>query len=207
MYVTLTNALSATQALDVSTLQISGNDFALFSPGAENCFNILAGGTCTIPIAFTPAAAGARTGTLTITDNSNTSPHVVALNGTGIAGNVTASPSNLVFPLTTDGTSVTIGSLLSDTMGSTITVNSVAITGPYATDIGSGGCVNGNKISAVTGTCVVSIKFTPNGVSNPGTATVNFPQLGAGPHATGSVVINLTPVPERIPTSTQIRIC
>ncbi len=184
MFVTLTNSASATQTLNVNGLQISGNDFAIFSPGSQNCFNIAAGATCTIPVAFTPSLAGARAGTLTITDNSTTSPHVVNLQGTGIAGTVSASPSNLIFPLTTVGSSLTMGAVLSNTTGSAITVNSVVFTGPYATDIGAGTCVNGNKVTAVTGSCVVYIKFTPTGVSNSGSATVNY--------TGGSVVITLS---------------
>ncbi len=185
MSVTLTNNASATQTLNVSTLQISGNDFAIFSPGSGNCFNVAAGATCTIPIAFTPSAAGARTGTLTITDNSTTSPHVITLNGTGIAGSVTATPNPLPFPSTNVGSSVTLGANLSNTTGSPITISNIVFTGPYALDKGSNGCSIGQTVSAVTGACVVYIKFTPTGATNTGTATITY---GSG----STIVINLS---------------
>jgi hypothetical protein len=39
--------------------------------------------SCTIAVTFTPSAAGAQTGTLTITDNANHAPQRVSLSGTG----------------------------------------------------------------------------------------------------------------------------
>ncbi len=42
-----------------------------------------AGASCTINVTFTPAAAGTRSGTLTVTDNGTGSPRTVTLSGTG----------------------------------------------------------------------------------------------------------------------------
>jgi titin len=58
---------------------------------------VAAGGTCTIAISFTPAASGARTAALTITDNASGSPQSVALTGTGTHDVIlgwTASPTS-----------------------------------------------------------------------------------------------------------------
>ena len=41
------------------------------------------GASCTIDVGFKQAAKGARTGTLTLTDNAGNSPQTVALTGTG----------------------------------------------------------------------------------------------------------------------------
>ena len=52
--------------------------------------------TCTLGVAFTPAALGAHGATLMIFDNATTSPQHSTLSGTGIAG-LTVSKSSLVF--------------------------------------------------------------------------------------------------------------
>jgi hypothetical protein len=53
--------------------------------------SIAAGMNCQVGVRFTPAAAGARTGSLSIASNAMGSPHTVALSGNGISAS--ASPS------------------------------------------------------------------------------------------------------------------
>jgi Abnormal spindle-like microcephaly-assoc'd, ASPM-SPD-2-Hydin/Beta-propeller repeat len=76
--VTLTNTGNA--ALTISSITPSG-DFAVSNNpcGAS----LAAGANCMISVTFTPTVAGARTGTLTITDNAGGSPQMVSLTGTG----------------------------------------------------------------------------------------------------------------------------
>jgi hypothetical protein len=57
------------------------------------CGSSLAGGaTCTVTVTFTPAAAGARGGTLTVDSSAPGSPHSASLSGTGVdaGGNLAA---------------------------------------------------------------------------------------------------------------------
>lgn len=103
--VTLTN--NSALLLQLATPALTG-DFAI-APGSNTCGATLAPGTaCTLQLAFTPTAGGPRTGTLTVSDNSPTSPHVLALTGTGVDFTLTANGSstqtvqsgtNAVFPL------------------------------------------------------------------------------------------------------------
>lgn len=87
--VTLTNSAQAT--LTLSSIAASG-DFAQ----ANNCgTSVAAGSNCTISVTFTPTAAVARTGTLTIKDNANGSPHTIALSGTGVSFGLTSSSTSL----------------------------------------------------------------------------------------------------------------
>jgi hypothetical protein len=75
--VTLTNASSA--ALQISQISASG-DYSQ----SNNCgASLAAGAACQIAVTFAPTASGARTGTLTITDNAAGSPQSVPLSGTG----------------------------------------------------------------------------------------------------------------------------
>jgi hypothetical protein len=46
---------------------------------------VAVGANCTVSITFAPTAGGTRTGRLTITDNSPSSPQVIGLTGTGLA--------------------------------------------------------------------------------------------------------------------------
>jgi F5/8 type C domain-containing protein/HYDIN/CFA65/VesB family protein/ASPM-SPD-2-Hydin domain-containing protein/alpha-1,3-glucanase-like protein len=75
--VTVTN--SGTSAANVSNVAVTG-DFSQ----TDNCGTIAAGGSCAVTVSFKPTAAGARTGTLTLTSNANNSPTTIALSGNGI---------------------------------------------------------------------------------------------------------------------------
>jgi hypothetical protein len=92
--VTLKN--TGTGPLTINTIAASG-DFAATSTGANACpinpVTLAAGGTCTISVTFAPTAAGARSGTLTVTDNGAGSPQTIPLNGTGWDFQVTAPSS------------------------------------------------------------------------------------------------------------------
>src|SRR5207245_6553420 len=54
-----------------------------------------AGANCTISVTFAPTTIGARTGTLTITNNAGGSPHAVPLTGTGWDFTLTPAPSSV----------------------------------------------------------------------------------------------------------------
>ena len=86
MTVTLTN--TGTAALTINSFAASG-DFAATSTGASACptspATLPAGANCTINVTFTPTASGARTGTLSLTDNAGGSPQIMTLSGNGTA--------------------------------------------------------------------------------------------------------------------------
>ena len=88
--VTLTSSGDA--ALNISSISVTGN-FAQ----SNNCGSALAAGAnCTLNVAFTPTATGARTGTLTIADDAlNGSPQTTSLTGTGVDFSLAASPSSV----------------------------------------------------------------------------------------------------------------
>jgi hypothetical protein len=81
--VTLTN--SGSTAVTIGSINITG-DFGQ----TNNCgAMVAAGSSCAISVTFSSAGVGARTGTLTVTDNSSASPHIVALSGTGVGFSLT----------------------------------------------------------------------------------------------------------------------
>ena len=88
--------------------KVATGDFALLAEGDTCGTTLAANGACTLQIAFTPTVSGVRTGTLSISDNSPNSPHVMQLSGTGVDfalepnGDTTItinSGQNAVFPL------------------------------------------------------------------------------------------------------------
>src|SRR5262249_31860789 len=78
-FVSLTNV--GTGALAITAISPSG-DFTAVS----NCGSTVAvGASCSIAVTFTPTAAGARTGAISIVDDASGSPHTGPLHGTGQA--------------------------------------------------------------------------------------------------------------------------
>jgi hypothetical protein len=78
--------------LTINSIAASG-DFAETNTCPTSPTTLAPGGTCTISVTFAPTATGARTGTLTITDNASGSPQTIPLTGSGWDFQVTAPAS------------------------------------------------------------------------------------------------------------------
>src|SRR5208283_5320297 len=107
--VTLTNpgnaALTVTQALP------SGTGFSM--SGASMPMTINAGSSTSFTAKFSPPAVGSDAGGISIVSNAPGSPATIALSGTGIEGQLGASPSSVNFG------SVAVGSNGTQTITST----------------------------------------------------------------------------------------
>jgi len=79
--ITLTEVGNA--ALTVSSVAASGTNAADFHV-TSTCGAVSALGTCTITIYFNPQAAGARSGSVTVTSDAASSPDVLTLSGTAV---------------------------------------------------------------------------------------------------------------------------
>jgi hypothetical protein len=165
--VTLSNTGGA--ALAVASVAISG-DFS----EANNCgSSVTEGGSCTISVTFTPTSVGTRTGTLTVTDNSNGatgSTQTVSLAGTGttpapLAG---TSPASLTFAATMVNSSASSQAVtLSNTGGAALSVAGIAASANFAQTNNCGSSV------AVGGSCTITVTFSPTkGGSLTGTLTI-----------------------------------
>ncbi|MGA7564473.1 MAG: choice-of-anchor D domain-containing protein, partial [Terriglobales bacterium] len=151
--VTLTNTGAST--LDISSITTSG-DFAQTTSTNPCGATLVAGAKCLIKVTFTPTAVGTRTGTLTITDNSPSSPQTVALSGTGTA-QATLTPATKTFPTETVGTSSPAKTFtLSNKQPVSLTGISISTTGDFS--------VSSTTCKASLGaksTCTISVVFTP----------------------------------------------
>lgn len=80
---TVTLANGGTAALAIGSISVTGANAGDFAE-SDNCpASLAAGATCTATVTFTPTAAGARSASLTVTDNAADSPQAVALSGNG----------------------------------------------------------------------------------------------------------------------------
>jgi len=77
--ITITNSGTASATI-TSVLSSSASEFPIVG---NTCGIVAAGANCKVTVAFKPLAAGARSGTLTVTSNATGSPHAVTLSGTG----------------------------------------------------------------------------------------------------------------------------
>ncbi len=132
----LTLKNTGTSTVSVSSFAIAGTNASSFLISTKTCTTSLAvGASCTLSIAFKPAASGTLTATFNATDNATGSPQTVALKGTGATASptVTLTPTNLTFAATTVGSTSAAQVLTFTNSGSTaLSVSSFKFTGANA---------------------------------------------------------------------------
>src|SRR3989449_239941 len=187
---TLTN--NGGTPLNLTSITITGAQAADFAFAAGNTCptgagSVVPGASCTISISFTPAATGARTATVTITDDAASSPQSVSLAGMGIAPAVTLAPTNLAFGdqrLSTTSPAQTV--TLTNSGTATLSITSIALAGSNPGDfaIAAGTtCTNGATVVAGA-SCLLNLTFTPTAA---GTRTATVPITDDAPGSPQSV--------------------
>jgi len=199
---TLSFVNNGTGADTVSSVAISGTNSGEFAQ-TNNCTTVAAsGGTCTISVIFTPAltATGARSATLTVTDNSNGvagTTHIASLSGTAAAS---AAPTATVSPSTLSFTSSTAQSVtVTNTGASAVTVSGITITGTNASVFAeTNSC--GTSI-AIGASCSISVTFAPGGTAGSFAASLNIADNVTGSPQTVALSGTAAPVATFSPTS------
>jgi len=159
--ITVTSNGSA--ALTISRISVTG-DFA----ETDNCTGqtLVVGSTCTVNVTFTPTTAGTRSGTLTISDNTITSPQVVTLTGTGTAPTVSVTPTSLSFgnclintACTATVTGTDVVTLTNTSASSQLQIVGINASGDFVwSPTQSNGCANSLAAGA---NCTLNVTFTP----------------------------------------------
>jgi 6-phosphogluconolactonase (cycloisomerase 2 family) len=156
--VTLTNA-SPNSALNIANIAASGS-FALATTGTSCPYaggTIDVGATCTLDVRFTPSAIGPATGTVTLTDNGQSSPQTLGLTGTGTNPVAGVSPPSLTFNSQYVGTTSTSQQvILSNTGNAPLTITSIATSANFGE---TNNCQNATV--AGPGSCAINVTFTP----------------------------------------------
>jgi len=151
--VTVTNASS--HSVTFTSITSSG-DF----PESNTCPSTLnAGLNCTITVAFKPAAAGTRTGAVTLKDNDPGSPtQTIALTGIGTTNAMTLIPSSLSFPAQIPGTTTSQSITLYNDGTAAVNITNIGISPTGSTFTQTNNCqstLNPNT------NCAIQVFFTP----------------------------------------------
>lgn len=165
--VTLANSGAAT--LTGISVSIGGTNAGDYSQ-ANNCGASLApGASCAIAITFKPAAAGARSATLSVATAAG--PVSASLTGAGVtAAAPSLTPSSLNFGTVTIGVaSATQELTLANPSSTPLTGIRVSLSGPNGADFG--GMTNCQSTLAAGATCTVNLFFKPS-VGGAGAATL-----------------------------------
>ncbi|MGA7221073.1 MAG: choice-of-anchor D domain-containing protein [Candidatus Sulfotelmatobacter sp.] len=182
--VTLFNSSFAT--LTITSIAVAGTDPGDFSQ-SNNCGGSVASWSyCTINAVFKPTAAGARTATISVTDNAAGSPQSVALNGTGTTGGPTASlsPTSVVFAsqnLVSTSSPQTV--TLTNSGTATLNINSIVAEGDYAQTNNCGSSL------AAGANCAVQVTFSPSAT---GTRTGHLTFSDSDPSTLQTVILSGT---------------
>jgi hypothetical protein len=157
--VTLTN--SGTATLTISSITLTGTNPGDFAQ-TNNCgTSVLASGSCTINVTFSPTAAGAQSANISVADNAAGSPQTVPLTGTGVTATagISFSPTSIAFAARTVGTSSAPTAVtVTNTGSATLTITTIAISGGNTTSFSQ---TNNCTSVAPAGTCTINVTFTP----------------------------------------------
>ena len=179
----------------LNTIALGGTNPGDFSTTGSGC---TAGGQvgalsyCTIRFTFTPAAAGSRFATLTITDTDPGSPRSITLSGTGISSSVpevTLNPASLTFASQAEGTTSAAQNInLTNNGTGNLTISSIVIAGADPTDYKqTNNCPTTPATLAAGFSCNIAVTFSPVATgTRTATATVTDSATGS-PHS-----VNLT---------------
>jgi len=201
--VTLTNnGLAPLTVASVTTLTAAGSNSTEFAE-SDNCVSsrsIPPAGTCAINVTFTPAAAGSRTATLQVTDNSGYitgNQHTVNLTGTGAAPGVSVSPTTLTFSSQAVGTSSPSQPVTLTNSGSeALSISGITTSGDFSQ---TNNC--GNSLAAGSA-CTINVTFTPTAV---GARTASLVITdNSGGESGSQQTINLTGTAVQATTSTEL---
>jgi parallel beta-helix repeat protein len=150
-------------AASVSSIAATGD----FSQTNTCGSSIAANGSCTVSVKFAPAAAGTRTGTLTV--NAGGVTNTVSLTGTGTAPGpvLNAAPASLSFAGTVVGASSSAKTVTVTNSGtSAAAVSGVSVTGDFSQTSTCSSVAAGSS-------CTVSVTFRPTASgARTGTLTV-----------------------------------
>ena len=151
---------------------------------------LLPGLSCSIGVTFTPQAAGARNGSLVVTNDGNALPgsqEIMRLTGTGYQPVATLSATVLTPGANLGGSSAPQRVTVTNTGASPLTIRAIAIGGAAAGDFSqTNTCVRTIQPGA---SCAITVNFTPHGY---GLRSATLTVYDDGPGGSQSVALRGT---------------
>jgi hypothetical protein len=190
----LTIKNTGTANLSVTQAALAGTGFSL--TGLTLPLTVAPGGSSSFTVGFTPASASSFAGSVTLVNNSPSSPLVVALAGTGVAPalQLTASPVSLSFGSIATGTSTTQSVTVANTGNSSVTISQISESGtgfsaagftvPFTLAAGQSMTFSVTFDPATTGSLSGSVTITSTASNSPATIALS----GTGVQAQISVI-------------------
>jgi streptogramin lyase len=159
--ITVTNASGGAATITGAT--VTGANAADFTIGTNTCLVALPnGGTCSVQIAFKPAAAGNRSASLSLTDSAPGSPHQDLLSGAGQSGAPTLTPANFNFGSQAAGTvGKSSNFTLTNLTGGPVSITSAALGGTNPGDFRITADTCSGKSVADSSSCAIAVAFGP----------------------------------------------
>jgi hypothetical protein len=186
--VTVTN--TGNTNVQVSSITVSGTGYTL--TGVSVPTTLTPSQTLTFGVVFTPSAAGASTGSVTVTSNATGSPATISLSGTGAQAGLTVSPTSFSFGSVVDGQTKSQAFTITNSGTASLTISQVSITaagysvnGLSATTLAPGATATFNAVFAPTtaGTLAGTVNIASNAPNSPTTVALS----GTGVAATQTV--------------------
>ena len=161
---TITNSTS--QSVTFTAIGFTGANSSDFSDTTDCGTTLVSSAVCKVHVTFTAGAVGARSGSLSLSDDAPGTPQMVGLTGTGVnASAVRLSATTITFPGETVGMASTPQSvMLTNTGNVTLNIASIAVTGTNAGDFTLAPAGSCGATVAVHDTCTVNVTFTPSAV-------------------------------------------
>ena len=170
---TVTNTGGETVTLSSAT--VSGAGFTVTGLAAP--VTLSTGQAAAFNVVFTPSAAGATSGALTINSNASNATLSIPLSGTGVAlGQLGSNPASISFGNVQTGTSQSLNAILTNSGGTSLTILT-------ATASGAGFSVSGLAASLTLGagqSTSFTILFSPT-AGGAASGSVNITSNGANP--------------------------
>jgi hypothetical protein len=157
---------------NLTVTQASATAAGVTISGISLPLTIVPGNQSTFTVVFSPKAAGALSGNVSILSDLSSSPNTVSLSGTAIAATVllTASTSSLSFGNVAVGSNSTKPVVLTNSGNSDVTISGVSISGAgyAAAGIQSGQILHSGQ------SATLNVTFTPSAISSsyPGSVSV-----------------------------------
>ncbi len=149
-------------ALNVSSVAVTAGG-TVFAIGNDGCTGTVpAGQQCTITVRYSPAAPGADSGTLTLTDDAADSPQHISLTGSGQGPVANVSPASVDFGSLNVNNTATRTVTVQNNGNTALALSSMAVSGGGGSfTVQSTNC--GSSV-APGGQCTVTVAFTPTTV-------------------------------------------